>query len=346
MGGTRYRRQVEDRVNAELIERAQAGDEEGFRLLVDPFRRELQVHCYRILGSEQDAEDALQETLLAAWQGLQGFEGRASLRTWLYRIATNRCLNMLRAGFRREAAMDEPTPVEPPPPTRMREVSWLEPYPDVLLDELRDQGPEARYEARESVSLAFLTALQLLPARQRAALVLADVVGYRTAEVAGILGTTEQAVKSALKRARATLQTASYGSEQDPPPAPGSVTERDIVERFTAAYVEGDLEGVIALLTDEVSFTMPPLPFEYIGKQDVARFLDTLVFRPEHTIHLIPTRANYQPAFGFYIDDRNAGAARTIGLLVLTLAGSRIVAITRFEPSVLPRFGLPRTLPG
>jgi RNA polymerase sigma-70 factor (ECF subfamily) len=314
-------------------------------VLVDPFRRELRVHCYRILGSEHDAEDALQESLLAAWQGLRGFQGRASVRTWLYRIATNRCLNMLRAGSRREVAMEEPTPVEPPPPTRMREVSWLEPYPDVLLDELTEQGPEARYEARESVSLAFLTALQLLPARQRAAVVLADVLGYRAREVADILGTTEQAVKSALKRARATLHRAPHGLGQDPPPPPCSAAERDIVERFTAAYVEGDLDGVIALLTEDVSFTMPPLPFEYIGTQDVARFLDTLVFRPEHTIRLIPTRANYQPAFGFYIDDRNAGVARTIGLLVLTLAGSRIAAITRFEPSVLHPFGLPRTLP-
>ena len=176
-------------MTAALITRARAGDGEAFRELVEPHRRELHVHCYRMLGSLQDAEDALQDTLLAAWQGLAGFEGRASIRTWLYRIATNRCLNALRSASRRPArAWDNPN-VEPPEPTRLGEVPWLEPYPDALLEGVGDvpPGPAARYEQTEAISLAFVTALQVLPARQRAVLVLREVLGYRASEVAGLL---------------------------------------------------------------------------------------------------------------------------------------------------------------
>src|SRR5262245_42458243 len=187
------------------LARARAGDEHAFRELVEPYRRELQVHCYRILGSVQDAEDLLQETLVAAWRGLGGFEERASVRVWLYRIATNRCLNALRDRRRRpqESAM-----VEPPEPTRLSEPLWLEPYPDVLLDGLGDTslGPESRYEATEAIALAFVAALQHLPPRQRCALVLRDVLGLPSRDVAGILEVTEASVKSALQRARTTLR--------------------------------------------------------------------------------------------------------------------------------------------
>lgn len=330
----------------ELIDQARAGDQVAFGQLTAPLRRELQAHCYRLLGSTQDAEDALQETLLAAWQGLARFEGRSSIRTWLYRIATNRCLNALRAGSRRPAVYDMPG-IVPPTPTRMAEVSWLEPYPDLLLDDAdaTELGPEACYEARESVSLAFLFALHRLPARQRAVVVLRDVLGYPAAEVAEMLDTTIESVKSALKRARTTLDDANASMTHEPAPASGSAEERAIVERFAAAYQAADLAGVLALLTEDVSLTMPPLPFEYHGKADTAKFLDAVVFQPRRPIHLLPTRANRQPAFGFYIDDRTTGVARPIGLLVLTLAGSKIAAITRFEPSVLSDFGLPRTLP-
>ena len=204
----------------DLIVRARAGDEQAFGRLVEPYQRELQVHCYRILGSAQDAEDAVQETLLAAWKGLRGFEQRSSLRTWLYRIATSRCLNALRSASRR-APMNWPShDVDPPEPTRLGEVAWLEPYPDLLLRDLPDDAPDpqARYEAREAISLAFITALQLLPPRQRAALILRDVLDFHVSEAAEILQASEQSVSSALKRARATLARQLPPRGQAPPP--------------------------------------------------------------------------------------------------------------------------------
>src|SRR5437899_437755 len=219
----------------DLMSRARAGDPDAFRQLTEPHRRELHVHCYRMLGSLQDAEDALQETLLAAWQGFGGFEGRASLRSWLYRIATNRCLNARRSASRRPAKEWDVPNVEPPEPSRLGEVVWLEPFPDALLDGAVDVplGPEARYEQTESISLAFVTALQLLPPRQLAVLILRDVLGFRASEVAGMLGSTVESVTSALKRARATLhhqRPAAAGRE--PAPAPGSPAEEAIVARF------------------------------------------------------------------------------------------------------------------
>ena len=208
-------------VTAELIARARAGDGDAFRELTEPYRRELQVHCYRMLGSVQDAEDALQDTLLAAWQGFDGYEGRASVRTWLYRIATNRCLNARRSAGRRPAADWNVPDVEPPEPTRLGEVVWLEPYPDALLGGAIDVplGPEARYERTESISLAFVTALQVLPPRQLAVLVLRDVLGFRASEVAGMLDTTVESVTSALKRARAGAAARRPAADRLRPPA-------------------------------------------------------------------------------------------------------------------------------
>ncbi len=331
-------------VRADLISRARAGDEEAFRALTEPHRRELQVHCYRMLGSFQDAEDALQDTLLAAWQGLGGFEGRASLRTWLYRIATNRCLSTLRAASRRPAKEWDIPGVEPPEPTRLGEVVWLEPYPDTLLDGAITVplGPEARYEQTESISLAFVTALQVLPPRQLAVLILRDVLGFRATEVAGMLDTTVESVKSALKRARVSLQR-RQSTVTEPPPAADSPVEDAMVAKFVSAWESADIDGLLALLTDDVFMSMPPLPFEYEGRDVVAGFCATL-FGAGRRFDLVPTRANGQPAFGAYLRGTN-GIRRGTGLYVLSLAGDRISAMIRFENTVLPSFGLPRSLP-
>jgi RNA polymerase sigma-70 factor (TIGR02960 family) len=333
-------------VRADLTARARAGDTEAFRELVDPYQHELQVHCYRILGSAQDAEDALQETLLAAWRGLADFEQRASIRTWLYRIATSRCLNALRASSRR-ATMDGPQSwPDPPQPTRLGDVPWLEPYPDLLLDQLpgAEPGPEARYEAVETISLAFITALQLLPPRQRAVLVLRDVLGFSTAETADILQATLESAASALKRARATLARRSADTDgHEPPPAPGSPAERELVRHLTEAYATGDVNAIISLLTEDVWLTMPPVPFEYQGREVAGRAL-SLLFGRGLRYRLVATRANGQPAFGIYVPDPHSGVLHANGLMVLTLAGGGISALARFDNSNLARFGLPRTL--
>jgi RNA polymerase sigma-70 factor, ECF subfamily len=249
-------------VSTELVELARAGDEAAFSELVEPYRAGLHAHCYRILGSVQDAEDALQETLLAAWRGLAGFQERASVRTWLYSIATNRALNMLRAAKRRPTVELWMPEAELPEPTGRLEPLWLEPFPDVLLkDELRSPtGPEARYEAKEAISLAFVAALQLLPARQRAVLILRDVLGFRAAEVAGMLDTSVESVTSALKRARATMKSRRPNDES--PPLPDSPQERPLVGRLAAAFEASDVDGLVALLTDDVRLSMPPFPLE------------------------------------------------------------------------------------
>jgi RNA polymerase sigma-70 factor (ECF subfamily) len=337
-------------VTVELLARAQAGDGDAFAQLVEPYRRELQVYCYRFLGSVADAEDALQDTLLSAWQGLPGFEGRASMRTWLYRVATSRCLDALRSARRRPPVSEPPAEMqglEPPEPTRLGELLWLEPYPDALLEGLADTapGPEARYETMESVSLAFITALQLLPPRQRAVVILRDVLGFHAGEAARILDTTEESVTSALKRARATLERHQRSSGQRAPaPPPGSPAEQQLVDRLTRAFDTADVDGIIALLTEDAWVTMPPLPLEYQGREQAAQFLKATAFRPGWTARLIPTRANGQPAFGFYARDPDTGRFYTVGLLVLTLSGTQISAMARFDPATLPRFRLPATL--
>jgi RNA polymerase sigma-70 factor (TIGR02960 family) len=332
-------------VAADLISRARAGDGDAFRELTEPHRRELQVHCYRMLGSLQDGEDALQDTLLAAWQGFAGFEGRASLRTWLYRIATNRCLNALRSARRRPAKEWDVPNVEPPEPTRLGEVVWLEPFPDSLLEGSIDAplGPEARYEQTESISLAFVTALQILPPRQLAVLILRDVLGFHANEVADMLGSSVESVKSALKRARASLQYRQPTTDdREPPPASDSPSEDVVVAKFVRAWESADLDALVALLTDDVFMSMPPMPFEYQGRDVVARFCAS-IFRAGRRFDLVPTRANGQPAFGAYLRAPN-GISHRIGLYVLTLTGDRICAMTRFENSVFPSFGLPRSL--
>jgi RNA polymerase sigma-70 factor (TIGR02960 family) len=339
------RNEVTPVVTADLIGSARAGDGEAFRALTEPYRRELQVHCYRMLGSVQDAEDVLQDTLLAAWQGLAGFEGRASLRTWLYKIATNRCLNARRAASRRPAKEWDIPGVQPPEPTRLGEVVWLEPYPDTFLGGAGDgaPGPEARYEQAEAISLAFVTALQVLPPRQVAVLVLRDVLGFHAREVADMLGTTVESVTSALKRARASLQRRPVPAAGEPAPASGSHAEEAIVAKFVRAWEAADLDALVALLTDDVFVSMPPMPFEYQGRDVVARFCAGL-FGAGRRFDLVPTRANGQPAFGVYVRGQD-GVSHGAGLYVLTLAGDRICAMIRFENGVLPWFGLPRSLP-
>jgi RNA polymerase sigma-70 factor (TIGR02960 family) len=330
-------------MSADLLGRARAGDREAFAALVEPHRGELQVHCYRMLGSLQDAEDALQETLLSAWLGLDGFEGRSSVRTWLYRIATNRCLNLLRSAGRRPVTA-APLPIPPPEPTRLGEVPWLQPYPDVLLDGLPDQapGPEARYESREAISLAFVTAVQLLPPSQRAVLLLRDVLGYRASEAARMLGLTEDAVTSALRRARATMDAARPPGP--PPPPPGAPQERALVDRFVAAFTDLDVDALVALMTDDAWVRMPPLPFEYRGTAAVHRFFTATAAHRAQVARLIPVRANGQPAWGEYRRDGATGILHLAGIEVITLAGDRVSEITRFETALAPHFGLPRTL--
>ena len=324
------------------LERAANGEQESFRRLTDPYRRELQLHCYRILGSMQDAEDMLQETLLAAWRGLDRFERRASLRNWLYRIATNRCLNALRDAGRR------PPPArafafQVPEPTRVTEPTWLEPYPDLLLDGIIDAapGPHARYETKETVELAFIAALQQLPPRQRATFVLRDVLGFHTSEVARMLDTSEDAVKGALKRARAAIEQRQHAAAPAPPP--DSYAERELARRFAEAFEANDVEGVVALLTDDAWLTMPPATVEYQGRDAIRAFMRAGWHRPGAGRHrLVPTRANTQPAFGCYRLDPETGIAHAAGMIVLELAGDRISAFARFaDRSVMRGFGLP-----
>jgi RNA polymerase sigma-70 factor (TIGR02960 family) len=339
---------------SDLIAQARAGDGEAFRALTEPYRRELQVHCYRMLGSVQDAEDTVQDTLLAAWQALGGYaEERASLRTWLYAIATNRCLNALRSGRRRAAREWDVPKVQPPEPTRFGEVVWLQPYPDALLEDVPGAmsgpgvplGPEARYEQGESISLAFVTALQVLPPRQVAVLILRDVLGFHASEVAGMLEVTVGSVNSALKRARVSLRRQlPPGDGRERPPAAGSPAEDAIVARFVSAWQAADLDALVALLTDDAFVSMPPMPFEYAGR-DAVTALCAALFDSGRRFDLVPTRANGQPAFGAYLRAPD-GIRHGIGLYVLTLSGDRICAMIRFEASVLPWFGLPRSLPG
>jgi RNA polymerase sigma-70 factor (ECF subfamily) len=322
--------------------RARAGDGEAFRELVDPFRRELLTHCYRMLGSIHDAEDMLQETLLAAWRSIEQFDGRA-LRAWLYRIATNRCLNHLRGESRR------------PPTTSVSfqgrasgsdEPWWLEPYPDVLLDDTTP-GPEARYDARESIALSFVAGLQRLPPQQRTVLVLRDVLGFPAAEVADILDTSTAAVNSALIRARAGLRSAGDRPGGDPldVPLPTSPAEAAIVDRFVDALERFDVDRLVAVLAEDVRLTMPPEPFEFRGPEAVAGFLRELPFWGRD-LKIVPTRANGQPAFVYFVPDPVAPIWRAVGIMLLALEGDRIDRITRFgDHGLLARFGIPRTLP-
>lgn len=315
------------------LQSAKAGDERAFADVVAPFERELRLHCYRMLGSLQDAEDLVQETLLAAWRGLGEFEERASLRAWLYRIATNRCLNALRDRGRRPAVQELRGA---PAPTGFVEPLWLDPYPDDALPDPAP-GPAARYEQREATQLAFVAGLQHLPARQRAALVLRDVLGFRTEEVAAMLDVTPQSVKGALARARVSLR--DRVPARDRAPLPDARAARRLVARFSDAMESGDTPGLVALLTEDARLTMPPLPLEYVGRTAIEAFLDQRAVVRGAPLHVRATRANGHPAFGCYLHGQGCG------MLALTLDGQRVAAMTFFfDLSLVDRFGLPREI--
>jgi RNA polymerase sigma-70 factor (TIGR02960 family) len=321
-----------------VLARAQSGDSSAFAELTDPYRRELHVHCYRILGSFQDAEDLLQETLLSAWQALDRFDGR-SLRAWLYRIATSRCLNYLRDTSRRPTTANAVAPESPfANAATSDEPWWLEPYPDALIGDV-EWSPEARYEARESIALSFVAGLQRLPTQQRAALVLRDVLGFSAAEVADMLDSTPASVNSALQRARAGFEPSR---DPDQVTLPRSRHEAETVERFVDALQRGDLERVVALLTDDALMTMPPEPFEFRGPRVIAEFLGRVW---GEDVKVVPTRANDAPAFGYYRPDPHADVHRAGGIFVVSVAGARVSSITRFgDKSLFATFGLPRTI--
>jgi RNA polymerase sigma-70 factor (TIGR02960 family) len=282
--------------------------------------------------------------LLAAWRGLDQFEGRASVRAWLYRIATNRSLDALRASRRRP---EDQRMTQMPEPTRWNEPAWLEPYPDVLLEGIEDEaaGPEARYETKEAIALAFIVGLQHLPPQQRAVLVLRDVLGYRAGEVSEMLETSEASVNSLLRRARAAFESRLPATGRERAPLPNSKLERDIVGRFAETVESGDIDGMVALLTNDAWVTMPPLPHAYQGRKAIGAFLTGSAERRGASLRLVPTRANTQPAFGCYLALPETDIARAYALFVLTLQHGQISAITWFaDSSVFPQFGLSRTL--
>jgi RNA polymerase sigma-70 factor (TIGR02960 family) len=332
-------------VEQATLERARVGDEQAFRELTDPYRAELLAHCYRMLGSLTDAEDMLQETLLAAWRGLARFQGRSSLRSWLYRIATNTCLNAMRSTTRRIPA--EPTPpFQPPEPTQRNEITWLQPYPDTLLNRVADTapGPDVRYSQTEAIELAFVAGLQRIPPRQAAAVLLRDVLGFGTDEVAAMLKTSQTAVKGTLQRGRAALQSSRETSRDRPPPR--SAEERDLARRFADAYVSADIDGVVTLLTDDAWLSMPPAPHQYHGRTAIRSFLEaSFTYRSGRSTYLLPGWANSQPLFASYVADHDEVVARPTGLFVLTLMGDHIQAVTRFHSyDLYPRFGFPDLL--
>jgi RNA polymerase sigma-70 factor (ECF subfamily) len=319
-----------------VLARAQSGDSDAFAALTDPYRRELHAHCYRILGSFHDAEDLLQETLLSAWQALDRFDDR-SLRAWLYRIATNRCLNHLRDTSRRPggAKVRDPGSLSVGL-VHSDEPWWLEPYPDALIEDV-ESSPEARFEARESIALAFVAGLQRLPTQQRAALVLRDVLGFSAAEVAQMLGSTPASVNSALQRARASFEPSR---DRDHVTLPRARHEAETVERFVDALQRGDLERVVVMLTDGARMTMPPEPFELRGSRPIAEYLGRVW---GEGVKVIPTRANNAPAFGYYSRDPHADVYRASGIMVVSVAGDRVASLAKFgDKSLFATFGLPQ----
>ncbi len=329
---------------------ALAGDHDAFERLVEPYRRELLVHCYRFFGGLEDAEDMLQETLLRAWRGLPGFAGRASLRAWLYKIATNACLDALD----RRRVRSLPNLTTPPAapgqalPAPVLDPVWLDPLPDAALEGVPAgpaADPEAAYEARENVTLAFLAVLQQLPGRQRAALILRDVLGFSANETAQMLDMSTAAVNSALQRAR----TALGGRVQRPAPPPAEGQLAELLQRYVHAWETADSASLVRLLRDDVVLTMPPFALWFRGRADVRAFLDGFLFARADAagrFRLLPTRANSAPAFAVY--ERGAeGAYRPSALQVLRLAGGEIAQIDDFitaEPAFFARFGLSATI--
>jgi RNA polymerase sigma-70 factor, ECF subfamily len=342
-----------------LLEAARRGDEDAFRRLVEPHRTELHAHCYRMLGSVHDADDALQEALLRAWRGLAGFERRASLRSWLYRIATNACLDLISRRPKRVLPIDHGPAAglgddlaDP-----LTESVWIEPYPDAELGlEEGPAGPEARYERRESVELAFIAALQHLPDTQRAALILRDVLGFSARETADVLDTTEASVNGALRRARkAVAENLPHRTQQATLRALGDDRLRRLVERYVDAWERGDVDAIVALLAADATYTMPPLPTWYRGHEAIASCLRR--FALQDRWRMLPVRANGQLAFGCYAWEEEKQSYTAHSLDVLTLDGPVAMEVTsfvtphtrgpareRFAMEVLGRFGLPASV--
>jgi RNA polymerase sigma-70 factor, ECF subfamily len=343
MSSARTARTSDERV---LLTAARQGDEDAFGRLVEPYRAELHAHCYRMLGSVQDAEDALQDALLRAWRGLPRFEGRSSLRSWLYTIATNVCLRTIEQRPKRVLPIDYAPAADPHdgPAEPVTESVWLEPYPDEKLG-LEDGplGPDARYEQREGLELAFTAALQHLPARQRAVLILRDVLGFSARETAEVLRTTPVSIDSALQRAHKTIdERIPKQSQQTTLRSLGDEALRQVVDRYVAAWESNDVDAVVAMLTEDARMTMPPLPTWYAGRDAVAAFLRGWPLSHVKRWRLIPARANAQVGFGGYIWDEHTRTFVPESVNVLTLRGAEIEEITAFRTTdAFAHFGLP-----
>ncbi len=331
---------------AALLDQARAGDQAAFSGLVTRYESGIRLHCYRMLGSFHDAEDVTQEVLVRAWRHLGSFDGRSSLRTWLYRIATNRCLTS-RARQPPEAPVG--AAFAPPPPNAPEAgVANLQPFPDAYLGGMAPQDPGAVYDRRESISLAFLTVIQLLPARQRAVLLLRDVLGFSAAETAGLLDMTVAGANSALQRARAALEPHRAAGRIPGKPPAVDLTERQLLGRYITAWQANDVPALLSLLREDALLTMPPFPAAYRGRHAIGQFLRSVPAGGQlDQITLVPTRANLQPAVAAYIRDRDAGGATAYGIMVLTADGDHIIEITGFaDPALFPDFGLPARLEG
>jgi RNA polymerase sigma-70 factor (TIGR02960 family) len=326
---------VSDAPGAEFLDAARAGDPVAFERLVEPFRNELQAHCYRMLGSVHDAEDVMQEALVRAWRGLERFDGRGPVRPWLYKIATNRCLTFLDRRARRELPADFGPGAAPP-----AETPWLEPYPDDRLG-LAGMGPEARYVAREGVELAFVAALQHLSAGQRAVLVLREVLGFSAREVADLLETSVASVNSALQRARKVVEQRVPGTSQQATLRSLEDGEiRKLADRYARAWETGDVEAIVAMLTDDARYAMPPLPQWYEGRAGIREFLVTGPLSDRW--RFLPARANGQLAFGTYMWDESRAVHVAVALDLLVLRGTRIAEVVSFlTPEIFGMFGLP-----
>jgi RNA polymerase sigma-70 factor (ECF subfamily) len=334
----------------QLLAAARAGDEDAFARLVAPYRAQLHAHCYRMLGSVADAEDALQEALLRAWRGLPRFEGRSSLRSWLYTIATNACLKAIERRPKRVLPIDYAPAADPHdgPAEPVTESVWLDPYPDETLGlEGGLLGPDARYEQREGIELAFAAALQHLPPRQRAVLILRDVLGFSARETAEALETTPVSVDSALQRAHKAVDArVPKQSQQATLGQLGDATVRELVDRYVAAWEGNDVDALVALLAHDARMTMPPLPSWYAGRDAIRAFLRGWPFSGAKRWRLVPARANAQLAFGGYTWDEETRKFIPHEVNVLTLRGAEIEEITAFlTPEAFARFGLPDLIP-
>ncbi len=335
---------------ADLLGAARHGDQDAFARLVGPYRAQLRAHCYRMLGSLSDADDALQDTLLRAWRGLARFEGRSSLRSWLYTIATNASLRAIEKRPRRVLPVDYGPAVDPHerPAEALAEPVWLDPFPDIELGlESNLLGPDARYEQRESIELAFTAALQYLPARQRAVLILREVLGFSARETAEVLQMSPVSVDSALQRAHRTIdERVPARSQQQTLRALGDRHVQQIVDRFARAWESHDIQGLVAMLAEDARMTMPPQPSWYQGRDAIDVFLGLWPLAPEKDFRLMPITASGQPALAGYIWAEDRGVFEPESIVVLTLRGDSIEEITAFRtPELFSRFGLPEQPP-